>query len=291
MFRYLFTSKIITIVALIIITIASIIIATLIIGSGENMSEIDKAANAQRTVFIFYILSLAITVFLSYIVWSTSNKYQDAVKADADARIKTAQASAETAKADIKKADVKIADLSLKSESLKTETEKAREGIAIANQKAAEANEKAESERLARLQLEARLADRVLTNEDQIRLTSLIVPFRGTEIDVFAFGGTFEVENICKILIKCLSKAGWKVHQMTMIQSTNILVQGIVIGIRPGVNETIVNGAQSLISGLQSMGITIAQGDFNQMKDPVGTFWASETNFNAPIRVFIGRKP
>ncbi|NQT27072.1 hypothetical protein HQ585_17085 [candidate division KSB1 bacterium] len=103
MFRYLFNSKRIAIIALIITVITSVIIATSTAGSGEDMSEINKAANSQRYVFIIYILSLAITVIMSVMVWKTSNKYQDAVKADADARI-------EEAKLDILKMKEKVAN-------------------------------------------------------------------------------------------------------------------------------------------------------------------------------------
>ena len=130
----------------------SIIIAILIIGSGENMSEIDKAAILQRNVFVIYILTLMFTVFLSVIVWITSNKYQDAIKKDADAKIANS-------KVELEKANKSIAELSLRLEETKISILKMEKEVAEAKRKQAEAEKSLEE-----LRIEAKKAARGVTS-------------------------------------------------------------------------------------------------------------------------------
>lgn len=185
MFRYLFNSKPIAITALSIIIIVAMIIALLAIGLGENMSKIEKAANEQMYVFIIYIISLALTFFLSSLVWITSNKYQEAIKSDADVRIATAMAVAETAKAE----------------------------AALANQKAAEANENAESERLVRVKMETDLAPRVLTTTDK-EISELSL-FSGTGVFILFELYDIEAHRLAVQIGNMLRKAKWNILGIT----------------------------------------------------------------------------
>jgi hypothetical protein len=154
--------------------------------------------------------------------------------------------------------------------------------VAQANQKAAEANEKAEFEHLSRLQLEARLAPRTLTAEQQARLTSLLRPFSGIEVGVITYGDTSEIRRISIMIRDCLQNAGWKVHSVKMVASETV-VEGILVGISANTDATIHNSARILSTALQSMGIAADPRDFNQMWYP-----GPEV---VNMKIYIGSKP
>lgn len=96
----------------------------------------------------------------------------------------------------------------------------AQERIAQADARAAEANEKAEKERLARVKIEARLAPRHLTSDQQERIASrlsrwAILP--GTDmrqsVAVFPTTHVFESENLATLIANALTAAGWDVSR------------------------------------------------------------------------------
>lgn len=155
----LFRAKIITVAALIATILINIKI-TMSTTSQPNGLEIESAAKTHTNLFIVYILFLAATVIFSVLVWRSSNKYQDAVKSNADAKIAAANAVAE----------------------------KARVVAANANEQAAGANERAanvekhnlelqttlERERSARLKLEAQIAPRSLATAQREALVKAL---------------------------------------------------------------------------------------------------------------------
>ena len=147
---------------------------------------------------------------------------------------------------------------------LNADAVKAKSEIAKAQAQAAQANEKAESERLARVQLEARLADRKLTTEQQARLIASLRPFSGTEVDVVILGDTSEIRMIGMVILDCLQKADWIVNSGNAIGGVSI-VKGILVGVRSGSNMTIADAARTFASGLQSMGIDSGPWDFDQL--------------------------
>jgi hypothetical protein len=208
--RNLFNVK--TIAAAVVI-IAIIITAMIAMSTKSKLpsSEIEKAARAHEYLFIIYLLFLVATVILTLLVWRAGNKYQDTVKLDADAKIETAKATAETAKAEIKKADEKIAALTAQAESLKTEAVKAKEGIAVAQAQAAEANEKAETERLARVRLEASLAPRHLSAEHRMRLIEQLKANPGN-ILIWCLASNVESCGFAKQIADILTSSGWSVE-------------------------------------------------------------------------------
>ncbi|MGD0625724.1 MAG: hypothetical protein ABSB32_13530 [Thermodesulfobacteriota bacterium] len=210
--------------------IATLTISTIIAVSMEsrpNMSEIGEAAKAHRNLFYVYILLVAATVIFSVLVWDSSNKYQDAVKRDADAKIASANAIAEIAKAEAAKANEKISDLTVQAESLRTEAQKAKEEIAIAQvqaaqanaeaakaaQEAAEANEKAEAERLVRVKLETDLAPRIITtNREVIEELKL---FSETKVFIEVEPGDIEANRLAGQIHSMLTMANWNILGVT----------------------------------------------------------------------------
>ena len=107
----------------------------------------------------------------------------------------------------------------------------AQRGAAEANARAAEANEKAEKERLARAALERRTAVRALSVEEWKSLSTLLARFRGQSADVVIFPVTFESNFIAGSVAGILGNAGWTVGPVQRLAEppNNMLVQGIYI--------------------------------------------------------------
>src|SRR5262245_3438461 len=84
-------------------------------------------------------------------------------------------------------------------------------GIAEANLRAAEANRKAEEEKLARVKLEQQTAIRDLTEEETMALTKNLSTFSGQHAVVDVFPALFESAAITRQLIGVLVNAGWTI--------------------------------------------------------------------------------
>lgn len=106
--------------------------------------------------------------------------------------------------------------------------------VAESNARAAEANEKAEQERLARVQIEARLTPRSLTPEQQERIaerlsTWAILP--GTDkrqsVAVFPTSRLFESASLAEQITAALTAAGWDVSRNEVTFGKSISAKGV----------------------------------------------------------------
>src|ERR1035437_2503467 len=114
----------------------------------------------------------------------------------ASATAKGFESQIEESKARVKTAEAQIASANAASKDAVAKVTTAEARIAEANRAAAEANRIAGTERLARLQLEVRLAPRTLTDEQQSRLIEMLSPFQKIAVDVVLFGDTYEIQSI-----------------------------------------------------------------------------------------------
>ena len=194
-------------------------------------------------------------------------------ESDARAKAAEAQVAAAVARSNEAVAQVKTAD--------------AR--IAEAQRDAARANEIAERERLARLQLEARLADRVLTPQQQAAITASLAAFSGTVVDVLVWGDTPEIQIIRGQVLGAMRNAGWTVLS-GQAGGGGAAVRGMLIGTRAGADQNVVRAANALVIALQSQGLAAGSWPFEQLQTP-GIMFSSGFSNNAPIRLFIGSKP
>jgi hypothetical protein len=211
----------------------------------------------------------------------------DDKRAQADARISEAQRGAAEANEGAALAQRDAADANIKSEGFRLDIAKANESAAKAVEEAAKSNETAEREKLARLQLEARLADRTLTVDQRTRLVKEAAPFRGTSIDVVVYGDTSDVLGISRVLIEALQEAGWSV-QVGYAAAGGVAVKGILIGTRSNADANTSRASAALISALQSMGLASGPWQFEQMQ--LGSMFNTSVSGSAPVRMFIGSK-
>jgi hypothetical protein len=95
---------------------------------------------------------------------------------------------------------------------LDSEAEAARGAIAEANARAAEANEKAEQEQLARLTLEQSLAPRSITVTQGEALVAELKDFDGQVCEFVTYGDDKEAVALAGQINAVLRAAGWKVE-------------------------------------------------------------------------------
>lgn len=162
----------------------------------------------------------------------------------------------------------------------------ANERAANAQKEAAKSNEAAERERLARLQLEARLADRVLTNEQAGKLAGVLSKFAPQTAAIVVFGGSAEVVSIAQQISTVLATAGWIVHTGTAPVGA---VRGIVVATNAGPDSPATRAATTLVSGLESGGIGCVVLPIAEAPFPNALMMTS-INHEEPIRIFIGNK-
>jgi hypothetical protein len=200
--------------------------------------------------------------------------------ADSDARAKSAEAqvASSMARSDEAVAQVRTAD--------------AR--IAEAQRDAARANETAERERLARLQLEARLADRVVTPDQRRRLTAAFSRLKGQTVDIAIFGETIEVATFSGAVIKSLEDAGVLLNQVR--PSGGAAVRGVLVGVKPNAPESINQASAELITILrESLNGGIGPWEFDKLLTGGGMEQISGAQgagklWDSPLRIFIGSK-
>lgn len=173
-----------------------------------------------------------------------------------------------------------------------TQIARAKADAARALAQAADANEKAEAERLARVKIEERLAGRSMSSSDDKKIFAEISQFSGTPIHIFIAGNTMEIDNIAKEIAHVLSDAHWRPTTWTWsgIES----VQGIIVMIKPGASDESTAAAKALNAALNSARLNSIErtwpgGDWAHFGGMLNgpSFNANE----AEIRVIIGAKP
>ncbi len=184
--------------------------------SNSSGSKIEEAARTHTYLFIAYILFLALTVLFSILVWKANNKYQKIVKLDADAKIATANATAETAKENASKAEQQ--NLILRGEVAKLEI------------KAADAQR-------SLLELQERLKPRHLTEEQVKHLAATLKDKSPGDVWLFCKSGDEEACNLGQQIFKVLKLAGWNIvndtlHDLTIHTENVSSVVGVVITVK-----------------------------------------------------------
>lgn len=238
---YLFNGRIIALAPITIMPMANMVNAMLTIQS--NSSPVDIAAKAQTNLFVLYVAVLVVggllTAFLTVLVWRASNRYQDAVKADADARIaeateRAAQANERAASANVEaakanesagQANERAQTLERDNLVLRDDVNKAAAQVATLQKDAADARaaqqrvetelarqrEKAANAERALLELQERIKPRHLTAKQQSELHKLLsatdskgaVEIRCSIGDPEAYDFALDIANV-------LNAAGWQ---------------------------------------------------------------------------------
>lgn len=167
-----------------------------------------------------------------------------------------------------------------------------RRDIAQANERAAEANRIAEQERLARLQIEARLADRVITPLQEQQMEAAFAPLKGKTVDVVVLGDTVEITQFSRKIIDCMRRTGVLIN---FDRPLGAAARGVLVGVKPDSPAEFRKAAEEFITALQqTVGNGASLWDFDKLvsnsvsvggRDP-----GAAQKGQSPLRVWIGSK-
>jgi hypothetical protein len=178
------------------------------------------------------------------------------------------------AKQDLAGIQKSAADAKAAQQRVETDLEKQREKTANAEK--------------ALLELQARLADRVLTKAQQDSLTNQLKQWAGIDVDVIVWGDSAEIEIISQQIMQALMAAGWHLHAGHAVGGGGA-VRGILIGVKLDTSNNLQSASNALLSGLRSAGLASGFWKFDEMKQP-GLMANTSYTGTAPIRLFIGSK-
>lgn len=163
--------------------------------------------------------------------------------------------------------------------------------IAQANTRAAEANRIAEQERLARLQLEARFADRVILPAQEQNMEAAFALIKGKTVDVTVLGDTMEIAQFSGKIMGCMRKAGVLINFSRPLGGPS--ARGVRVGVRADAPLEFKQTAESVIVILQqAVGGGAGPWDFEKLAFSGVATTSSDKGAepNSPLRIWIGSK-
>ncbi|HTW68505.1 MAG TPA: hypothetical protein VME47_01340 [Acetobacteraceae bacterium] len=182
---------------------------------------------------------------------------------------------------------LEIARLHRETAQLARDAEAAKAQIADAHARAAEANEKAEHERLERMKIEARLAPRSLAGERLEKFVQTMVALRGTTFGILISESTPESVRIANSVASALSAAGWT-PAGTETVSQGVALEGILVDAEPEAQ----NAARRLVEALNTADIaaTFQPGTYRLVSQNAG-MKLGVLGPAAGVKILVGAKP
>jgi hypothetical protein len=201
---------------------------------------------------------------------------------------------------------------------------KSRELVAIIEREAGDANreaarlskeaaglkETAESERLARKQIEARLTRRFISSRDLASIERRLRVVISQNVDIFVWADDGEISPFALQVTSIFRSLHWEFRERQLHGgATNTLHNRVLVGTAEQVNSETKKAARILLDGLRSAGILattekpfrLIPADFPNADASAGSSssrslttsdnWALDINAPAPIRVEIGVIP
>ncbi len=252
----------------------------------SSLSPIDTAARAQTVWFVVETVLLLATVVVSVLVWRSTNRYQDLVRREADARIAEATLGAaqanERAKAleasnlilrkDVNEASAKVASAQRDA----ADAQKAA-AEAITRQQRVEILLARQQERAARAEAElAKLQPRFLSSRQRGLLLEALTASRKGPVEVFCLVNDADGEQYATQIKEALLTSGWPTAGVTMARLIPGPPPGLSIAVRD--RASLPPHAQSLLHALATAGLRT---NLDEEPDvPAGV-----------VRVIVGHKP
>ena len=202
--------------------------------ASSNVSPIEAATRVHNLVYLAYVAVLVLAAFFTWLAWKTGNKVQDAIRADADARIAeasskgtalenanltlrgqvaTLETNASTAATNMAGLQKDASDAKAAQQRVEIELSEQKERAAIADERTA----KAQLELLQLQQELAKVADRHLSpkNSEALSISLKVIPPGRATIRVRCVPGTAESRIFAAELIQALIRGGWNVKDDT----------------------------------------------------------------------------
>ena len=197
-------------------------------GAGDTMSnppnihEIETSYGFLSNLNVYLLIFAGLIAIAIAVVALLSNREGNKLK--------------EAQKAEILRKDdeltIALKNKDIQIEAAKAVAEKAKEGIAVALAQAAQANEKAEGERLARVKLEISLMPRHLTNIQRTQLAELLAREPTGEIAIGCIEITQEALDFGQEIYNTLKNAGWKVQGVNTLLASGLSFSGLLITVK-----------------------------------------------------------
>ncbi|MBN8982776.1 MAG: hypothetical protein J0I29_16105 [Rhizobiales bacterium] len=154
------------------------------------------------------------------------------------------------------------------------------ERIAEAQARAAEANQKAEAERLERIKIEERLADRKITDQQFATIVAKVKDYAGQQYEVVTYWDSREPLALANRIANALNLAGWVLSQP---QNASFMLgghEGIEVFYHPEAGPKILETAKAIADALTAEGLSAKLRQKNAPGQP-----DNKINFN------VGTKP
>lgn len=221
--------------------------------------------------------------------------------ATANASAKEAETTSEKAQQKAEEARGKAEEARQKAESIRAKAEEARRNSLKAEKDAQDAvidkekilhdnlalQKQVEDERVARLQLELKIAPRELTKVAQDRLIAELRPLKFKDVDFVTFAGNAEAAHLASQIQFAFETAGAKMHPFSPMSGS---LQGIIIEYDTS-DASATKGARSVADALTASGIQqILSPNLPTMNSQLGAFTSDGGPGTAKIRIFFGSK-
>ena len=179
---------------------------------GEVFAEWTEPERKKLGKVSSIVLVIGLAVSLAALV--ATNEYFNGTIASLNAQAAKLNDKAGQAELDAANARKETVQLGKDTQGLKAEADKQRALAASALQKAGEANETAERERLARLKIEERLAWRKISKQQHDDAVRILLPFAGSSV-IVDFAGNEDPESriFAEDVVGILKDAHWSVHE------------------------------------------------------------------------------
>jgi hypothetical protein len=248
----------------------------------SSIGETIKAAQIRHNrIFGAYVLILVLTVLGTYLVWSSGNKVQDAIQADANARIAASTALSDQANQSAREANALAEAARADAETARTEQEKIKNDslrlelrLRSAEESQAQLQQK-NTEATTQIQkLEEAAKPRTISLSQQTKVVELLKNFSGQEVEVRRYAQENEAANFAGQVVQTLDKAGLKIQNNIMMDGTGT---GFGVAVHDEKSAPIL--ATTILLAFRSAGF-----DIGGIVDPK---MAQEGKFF----IFIGAKP
>lgn len=247
--------------------------------SSSNVSPIEAATRVHNLVYLGYVVVLVLAAFFTWLAWKTGNKVQDAIRADANARIAEADSKAEiakhgaatanegAAKANERATALENANLTLRGQvaSLETAASEAKKDVDTLQKAAADAvaaqqrveialSEQRERTANAEIQVEHERTAR-LAMQKELAPRSLSFPFpnqrfkhlAGTTIGISFVSDERETRRLANAIKFATEQSGWVVSSIAGDDHPYLSMQGVVIVVNDPSGEKAASELESLL--------------------------------------------
>ncbi len=178
-------------------------------GVSVQSPAIQAATTTHKRIFFGYVMLLLITVGATYLVWRSGNRVQQAIQAEANARIEEARNDAATAKEQTQRLENDNLTLSSKVGTLQTEAANAKAAQQQVEIELAKQQRRAATAERSLLQLRESLKARAISEQQREELTKLLRDGPKGPVEIFWIASDSDSYPLALQIEEILKASGW----------------------------------------------------------------------------------